>query len=147
MARELDDAILSMRTNELDIGTWLLQDVGRCGASCSPSDAMLAEHCGPLVRARDDRLHRAARCRALDVSSRTLFALIEEGSCFAGTLLELALACDRSYMLALPDAPDRAPTIVVGEMNFGVYPMATEPVAPRHAASTTRCRRSTRCGP
>ena len=61
----------------------------------------------------------------LDVSSRTLFALIDEGSCFAGTLLELALACDRTYMLALPDTPEAAPSITVDAMNFGSYPMAT----------------------
>jgi benzoyl-CoA-dihydrodiol lyase len=61
----------------------------------------------------------------LDVSSRSLFALIEPGSCFCGTLLELALACDRSYQLVLPDEPDKAPKIVAGEVNFGVYPMAT----------------------
>jgi benzoyl-CoA-dihydrodiol lyase len=61
----------------------------------------------------------------LDVSSRSLFALIEEGSCFGGSFLELALACDRSYHLALPDAPEKAPQIVVGETNFGLYPMAT----------------------
>ena len=60
------------------------------------------------------------------VSSRSLFALIESGSCFAGTLLELALACDRSYMLALPDDEAAAPTITVGEVSFGLYPMATE---------------------
>jgi benzoyl-CoA-dihydrodiol lyase len=61
----------------------------------------------------------------LDVSSRSLFALIEPGSCFAGTFLELALACDRSYHLALPDDEAHAPRIVVGEVNFGLYPMAT----------------------
>jgi benzoyl-CoA-dihydrodiol lyase len=61
----------------------------------------------------------------LDVSSRSLFALIEEGSCFAGTLLELALAADRSYMLALPDSPETAPKIAVSEMNFGMLPMVT----------------------
>ena len=60
-----------------------------------------------------------------DVSSRSLFALIESGSCFAGTLLELALACDRSYQLALPDEPARAPTIMLTQNNFGLYPMAT----------------------
>ncbi|TWG86017.1 benzoyl-CoA-dihydrodiol lyase [Cupriavidus gilardii J11] len=61
----------------------------------------------------------------LDVSSRSLFALVDEGSCFAGTLLELALACDRIYHLALPDDEARAPKIVVAETNFGLYPMAT----------------------
>ena len=59
------------------------------------------------------------------MSSRSLFALIEPGSCFAGTFLELALACDRSYMLALPDDEARTPKIVVDEANFGSYPMAT----------------------
>ncbi len=58
----------------------------------------------------------------LDVSSRTLYALLEPGSCFAGTLAELAFACDRSYMLA-PDDPARAPAITLSEMNFGAYPM------------------------
>ena len=62
----------------------------------------------------------------LDVSSRTLFALVEPGSCFAGTFLELALAADRTYMLALPDEPARAPSLVATEVNFGLYPMATD---------------------
>jgi benzoyl-CoA-dihydrodiol lyase len=66
----------------------------------------------------------------LDVSSRSLFALIEPGSCFAGTFLELALACDRIYHLALPDDVARAPRITVNETNFangsGLYPMATD---------------------
>jgi benzoyl-CoA-dihydrodiol lyase len=60
------------------------------------------------------------------VSSRSLFALIEPGSCFAGSLLELALACDRSYHLALPDDEARAPKITVAEVNFGLFPMVTE---------------------
>ena len=59
------------------------------------------------------------------MSSRSLFALIEPGSCFAGTLLELALACDRSYIWRCPTTPQRAPTITVGETNFGLYPMVT----------------------
>jgi benzoyl-CoA-dihydrodiol lyase len=61
----------------------------------------------------------------LDVSSRSLFALVEPGSCFAGSFLELALACDRIYQLALPSDPLAAPKIEVGEVNFGLYPMAT----------------------
>jgi benzoyl-CoA-dihydrodiol lyase len=61
----------------------------------------------------------------LDVSSRSLFALIDQGTCFAGTLLELALACDRSYQLRLPDDPQRTPVIAVGEANVGLYPMIT----------------------
>ena len=54
-----------------------------------------------------------------------MFALIETGSCFAGSFLELALACDRSYMLALPDDAAKAPLITVSDMNFGLLPMAT----------------------
>jgi len=61
----------------------------------------------------------------LDLSSRSLFALIESGSCFAGTFLELALACDRSYMLMLPDDESATPKISVSEANFGLYPMIT----------------------
>ena len=60
------------------------------------------------------------------MSSRSLFALIEPGSCFAGTLAELAFAADRAYMLALPDAPERAPRLTLGEMNFGLLPLVTE---------------------
>ncbi len=124
MARDLDDAILSMRTNELDIGTWLLKTTGDAQAVVASDAALLAHRDHWFVRETIGFLRRTLS--RLDVSSRTLFALIEEGSCFAGTLLELALACDRSYMLALPDDADRAPKIIVGEVNFGLYPMATE---------------------
>ena len=124
MARDLDDAILSMRTNELDTGTWLLKTVGDAAAVLA-SDAVLVAHQDHwFVRETIGFLRRTLS--RLDVSSRTLFAIVDEGSCFAGTLLELALACDRTYMLTLPDAPERAPTITVDELNFGAYPMATD---------------------
>ena len=123
MARDLEDAILSMRTNELDIGTWLIKTSGDA-AGVLAMDATLAAHQQHwLVRETIGLLRRTFS--RLDVSSRSLFALIDEGSCFAGTLLELALACDRSYHLALPDEPAKAPTITVSEMNFGHYPMVT----------------------
>jgi benzoyl-CoA-dihydrodiol lyase len=123
LARQLDDAILSMRTNELAIGTWLIRTEGDAAAVLE-MDATLAAHAGHwLVRETVGLLRRTLS--RLDVSSRSLFALIEPGSCFAGTFLELALACDRSYHLALPDDAGRAPTIIVGEANFGRYPMAT----------------------
>jgi benzoyl-CoA-dihydrodiol lyase len=123
LARELDDAILSMRTNELDIGTWLLKTEGDAAAVLA-MDATLVKHSGHwLVRETIGLLRRTFS--RLDVSSRSLFSLIEPGSCFAGTFLELALACDRSYMLALPDDAAKAPKITVGETNFGLYPMAT----------------------
>jgi benzoyl-CoA-dihydrodiol lyase len=123
MARELDDAILWMRTNELELGTWLLKTEGEI-ADVLALDATLATHAGHwLVRETVGLLRRTfAR---LDVSSRTLFALIEPGACFAGSLLELALACDRSYMLMLPDDAARTPRIALSEANFGLLPMVT----------------------
>jgi benzoyl-CoA-dihydrodiol lyase len=86
-------------------------------------DAVLQAQAGHwLVRETVGYLRRTFS--RLDVSSRSLFALVDEGSCFAGTFLEMALACDRIYHLALPDS-DTPPTITVGELNFGLYPMAT----------------------
>ncbi len=123
MARELEDAILSMRTNELDIGTWLIKTEGDAAAVLAMDATLLALRDHWLVRETIGLLRRTFS--RLDVSSRSLFALIEPGSCFAGTLLELALACDRSYHLALPDDEARAPRITVADANFGLYPMIT----------------------
>ena len=123
LARELDDAILELRTNETEIGTWLIKTQGD-GAAVLTLDETLARHADHwLVRETVGALRRAFS--RLDVSSRSLFALVEPGSCFAGTLLELALACDRIYHLALPDDEAGAPKIAVGDANFGRYPMAT----------------------
>ncbi len=123
LARQLEDAILELRTNEPEIGTWLVKTQGDAAAVLA-MDATLAAHAGHwLVRETIGHLRRTFS--RLDVSSRSLFALIEPGSCFAGSLLELALACDRSYHLALPDDDAQAPKISVGEANFGLYPMAT----------------------
>jgi len=123
LARELDDAILSMRTNELELGTWLIRTEGSAADVLAMDAVLLANQNHWFVRETIGLLRRAfAR---LDVTSRSLFALIEPGSCFAGTFLELSLACDRSYHLALPDEPARAPAITVGEANFGLYPMPT----------------------
>ena len=123
MARELEDAILEMRTNEPEIGTWLIKTEGDA-AAVQALDALLAAHQGHWFVRETLGLLRRTFSR-LDVSSRSLFALIEPGSCFVGSLLELALACDRSYMLILPDEPGRTPKIGVNELNFGTYPMAT----------------------
>ncbi len=123
LARELDDAILSMRTNEPDIGTWLMKTQGSAEAILAVDATLLAHRGHWLVRRTIGYLRRTFS--RLDLSSRSLYAMVESGSCFAGTFLELMLACDRSYMLALPDDPARAPAIVVGEANFGLYPMAT----------------------
>jgi benzoyl-CoA-dihydrodiol lyase len=123
LARELEDAILSMRTNELDIGVWLVKTEGDARA-VQQMDEVLARHAKHWFVRETIGLLRRTFSR-LDLSSRSLFALIEPGSCFAGTFLELALACDRSYMLALPDDEAKAPKIAVGELNFGTYPLAT----------------------
>ncbi|WP_198970217.1 2,3-epoxybenzoyl-CoA dihydrolase [Xylophilus sp. ASV27] len=124
MARELDDAILHLRTNELDIGTWLLKTRGSAAAVLAQDQVLLRQRGHWLVRATIGLLRRTfAR---LDVSSRSLFALIDEGSCFAGLLAELAFAADRAYILALPDAPERAPAITLDDVNFGLLPLVTE---------------------
>jgi benzoyl-CoA-dihydrodiol lyase len=123
LARELDDAILSMRGNEPEIGLWLLKTAGDSAAVLA-ADATLLEHRNHwFVRETIGWLRRTFS--RLDVSSRTLFALVEPGSCFAGSLLELLLASDRAYMLALPDDAARAPQLTAGEVNFSLYPMAT----------------------
>ncbi len=123
MARELDDAILEMRTNEPEIGTWLLRTEGEAAAVLAMDAVLAANREHWFVRETLGLLRRTFS--RLDVSSRSLFALIEPGSCFTGSLLELALACDRSYMLMLPDEPARTPKVGVTELNFGTYPMAT----------------------
>jgi len=123
MARELEDAILQMRTNETEIGTWLIKTTGDAAAVLALDATLLAHQSHWLVRETIGLLRRTFS--RLDVSSRSLFALIEAGSCFAGTLLELALACDRSYQLILPDDEAATPRIKVTETNFGLYPMAT----------------------
>jgi len=123
MARELEDAILMMRTNELDIGVWLIKTEGDASAVLAMDAVLLTNQNHWLVRETIGLLRRTLS--RLDLSSRSLFALIEPGSCFAGTYLELALACDRSYHLALPDDEEAAPKITVLDTNFGLYPMVT----------------------
>lgn len=118
MARELDDAILMLRANELDIGTWILRTRGDSRYVLA-TDELLAKHADNwLVRETVGMLRRTLA--RLEVSARSLFAIIDEGSCFAGTLLELALAADRSYMLA-DGGNATAPTIALSLMNFGPY--------------------------
>ncbi len=119
-ARELDDAILQLRTNHLELGTWLLRTRGDA-AGVLLADSMLATHAADwFVREITGMLRRTLA--RLEVSSRTIFALIEPGSCFAGTLLELALAADRSYMLAPADPSPEAPQVTLSPMNFGPFP-------------------------
>jgi benzoyl-CoA-dihydrodiol lyase len=125
LTRELDDLILDLRTNELELGTWIFRTSG--------DPARVLAHDALLLANRDDWLvneivHYLKRTlKRLDVTSRSLIALVEPGSCFAGSLLELALAADRSFQLAgvFEDvAADATPaTITVGEMNLGPLPM------------------------
>ncbi len=123
MARELDDAILMLRVNELELGLLLLKTVGDPQAVLASDAVVLANQNDWLVRETVGMLRRTfAR---LDVSSRTMYAIIEPGSCFAGVLFELALAADRSYMLALPDEDD-APKIALDDFNFGLLPTVND---------------------
>ena len=124
MARQLDDAILNLRTNELDIGIWLIKTLGDAQAVLASDAVLLAHQDHWLVRETIGALRRTfAR---LDVSSRSLFALVEPGSAFAGSLAELAFAADRTYMLALPDDADRAPRLILNEFNFGLLPLVND---------------------
>ena len=124
MARELDDAILNLRTNELDIGTWILKTEGDAAAVLAADATLLANKDHWFVRETIGMLRRTLA--RLDVSSRSLFTLVEPGSCFAGTLAELVFCADRAYMLALPDDADKAPKITLNEFNFGFYPMVND---------------------
>jgi len=125
-ARELDDAICRLRFAEPDLGTWLLRTSGDPGAVLATDDLLLAD--GGWLAAEITGLWKRMLQR-LDATSRSLIALIEPGSCFAGTLLELALAADRQYML--DGVPDGAPAgqqpavVVVGAMNSGPLPGAS----------------------
>ncbi|MGD9600654.1 MAG: 2,3-epoxybenzoyl-CoA dihydrolase [Gammaproteobacteria bacterium] len=121
MARELDDAILLLRLNELDIGTWILKTRGPVAAMHAIDATLLAQRDDWFVAATIGMLRRTLA--RLDVSSRSLLALIDEEACCVGTLAELALAADRTYMLQLPDEPTGAPKFALTDVNFGLYPM------------------------
>jgi len=119
LARELDRAILDLRTNYLDIGLWVLKTQGDPSSVLKMDEILEKNKSDWFVRETIGLLRRTLS--RLDVSSRSIYALIEPGSCFAGTLFELALAADRSYML---DA-ENGPQIALSEMNSGAYPMAS----------------------
>jgi benzoyl-CoA-dihydrodiol lyase len=123
LARELDDLILHLRTNEEQIGLWTIRTQGRADL-VEACDRVLADHAADWL-VREIRLYLKRTLKRLDVTSRSIFALIEPGSCFTGTLLELALAADRGYMLAGTRAGDERPaaTVRLTAMNFGAYPM------------------------
>ncbi|MCD6042956.1 MAG: Benzoyl-CoA-dihydrodiol lyase, partial [Burkholderiales bacterium] len=118
LARELDRAILDLRHNQLEIGLWILKTAGD-PEKILELDSLLRAHSSDwFVRETLGYLRRTFS--RLDVVSRSIFAIIEPGSCFAGTLMELALAADRSYML---DA-ENGPRIALSDLNFGSYPMS-----------------------
>ena len=120
MARELDDAILSLRTNELELGLWLFRTLGDPEAVVA-IDRFILEHQNDwFIREVLGMLRRTfAR---LDVSSRSMFSIVTPGSCFAGTLLELAFASDRIYMLHTEEE-EPAASLTLSPMNFGALPM------------------------
>jgi benzoyl-CoA-dihydrodiol lyase len=121
MARELDDALLMLRTNELELGLLVLKTSGDADAVLALDRQMIALREHWLVRETIGLLRRTfAR---LDVTARSLYAVADQGSCFAGLLAELALAADRTYMLALSDDEPEAAAIALDAMNFGPLPM------------------------
>ncbi len=123
LARELDDAVLHLRSNEPEIGTWVFRTQGDGALVAAYDDLLLAQSADWLVL--EITLYLKRSLKRLDVSSRSLLALIEPGSCFTGTLLELALAADRGYMLdgAFEDSNLPPATVRPTGMNFGPLPM------------------------
>ena len=121
MARELDDAILMLRANNAELGTILLRTEGEAAPVLAAGKALARNLDNWFVRETANMLARTfAR---LDTSSRSLFAIIDKGSCFAGLLAEMALAADRSYMLDDRDEPQTSPRITLDETNFGLFAM------------------------
>ena len=120
MARELDDAILHLRTSELDLGLWMIKTTGNADAVLAIDDFILNHQDNWFVREVLGMMRRTfAR---MDVSARSIYAIVEPGSCFAGTLLELALAADRVYMRDTQESESIA-TVTLSKMNFGALPM------------------------
>jgi benzoyl-CoA-dihydrodiol lyase len=123
MARELDDAILNLRTNELDLGLWIFKTAGNANVVLSVDEFILKHQDNWFVREVLGMMRRTfAR---IDVTSRSIYAIVEPGSCFAGTLLELALAADRVYMRDSKDGASIA-TMSLSKMNFGPLPMVNQ---------------------
>ncbi|MFM9981650.1 MAG: 2,3-epoxybenzoyl-CoA dihydrolase, partial [Burkholderiales bacterium] len=143
MARDLDDAILLLRTNDAEVGTWVLKTEGSAQAVLAADKVLASNQAHWFVRETIGFIRRTFS--RIDVASRSLIALVDAGSCFAGTLAELAFAADRSYMLDLPDDPSRAPKIALSAMNFGPFEMANHRtrIATRFSDEATpieRCR-------
>jgi len=120
MARELDDAILTLRASELDLGLWIFKTAGSPDAVLAIDEFILKHQDNWFVREVLGMMRRTfAR---IDVTSRSLYAIVEPGACFAGTLLELALAADRVYMRDTQEDGSAA-SVTLSKMNFGPLPM------------------------
>jgi benzoyl-CoA-dihydrodiol lyase len=126
LARALDDLMLHLRFNEPTIGLWTIRTTEGAGAAISAMDKALEDNRNDW-RAREIRLLWKRVLKRLDLSARSVFALVEPGSCFAGTLLELAFAADRVYMLDGELEGSNLPSaeIMLSEANFGAYPMSS----------------------
>jgi benzoyl-CoA-dihydrodiol lyase len=124
VARELDDAILHLRINELDIAMLVFKSHGE-GAHVLSADAFLEANKSHWL-VNEIRQYWKRVLKRIDVTSRTLVTLVEPGSCFAGTLAELVFAADRSYMLIGSRQGDNRPppSVQLSAMNFGPYPMS-----------------------
>jgi benzoyl-CoA-dihydrodiol lyase len=121
MTRELDDAILMLRVNNSAVGTIILKTTGDSTKALAAGKVLIQHKNDWFVRETTNFLRRTLQ--RLDVSSRSLFAIIDKGSCFAGPLAELFLAADRSYMLDDTETPAESPKIVLDETNFGLFVM------------------------
>jgi benzoyl-CoA-dihydrodiol lyase len=120
MTRELDDAILSLRTNELELGLWVIKTTGNPDVVLAMDKFILSHQDNWFVREVLGMMRRTfAR---IEVTSRSIYAIAEPGSCFAGTLLELALAADRIYMRDTEEG-ESVTSMTLSEMNFGPLPM------------------------
>ncbi|UUU20509.1 2,3-epoxybenzoyl-CoA dihydrolase [Streptomyces sp. DSM 40750] len=127
LTRELDDLILRLRANETELGTWVLRTEGDPALVLAHERAVLGAAADGDWFGNEIAHYYKRTLKRLDVTSRSLVALVEPGSCFAGLLLELALACDLQYMLdgppiEDPDSTDRA-ALTLTEANFGAFPM------------------------
>jgi benzoyl-CoA-dihydrodiol lyase len=122
MARELDDVILMLRTNEPALGLWVLETAGEGAKVLAYDAAMLAAGDSWFVNETIGMIRRTFS--RLEVSSRSLYAVVKPDSAFAGTLAELLFAADRGYMLELLSEPEKGPKLLLSEANFGLFPMA-----------------------
>ncbi len=121
MTRELDDAILMLRTNNTELGLWLLKTAGEADPVLAQGKALLDNQKDWFVRETTNFLRRTLS--RLDTSSRSMFALVEAESNFTGILAELLLAADRSYMLDDQEEPENSPSVILDDTNFGTFAM------------------------